>query len=613
MGRPGTRLRGGLVVLLVLLTVLGGRLLQLQGVDPGGYASTAEGQRVVTSELVATRGSITDRSGEALAMSIDGRAVYGEPRVIARAAEVCARVAAEAEATVVQAAATVKTGPAEPTVPAEPPKPCTPAEIAAVVAPTLGLPVAELTEKLSRPTAFVYLARDLDPSVGTAVRELGLTGVGVLSEPRREHPGGDLAASVLGFTDREGKGAGGIELEFDRMLAGVDGTERREVDSAGRTIPTAEQTRTEAVPGSEVQLTIDRDLQWYAQQVLAQKVAETEADNGSVIVMDVKTGEVLAMATAPTFDADNPGAVPAERRGNPAVSDIYDPGSVNKIIIAAAALEAGIVEPDTVMSVPYQQKFGAKLVTDSHQHPVENYTFNGVIIQSSNVGTVQVAAKLGPQRIYDAMRSFGYAEKTGLRLPGEQAGLLPAPADWSGSSLGTIPIGQGVSVTAMQVASVYQTVANGGVRVAPSLIRATVDPQGASTPAPKPETRRVISEEVAAAVRPMLEGVVSAEGTAETAAIPGYRIAGKTGTADRAVNGTYDGSYTSSFVGFAPADAPRFVTAVVLQGTGKKDYYGGSVAGPVFKQVMGFALQGQGVPPTGQPFVMPRVFADGRK
>jgi cell division protein FtsI (penicillin-binding protein 3) len=406
---------------------------------------------------------------------------------------------------------------------------------------------------------------------------------------------------VTGFTDRDGRGLAGVESGMQDVLAGKDGKTTAEVDKAGRVIPTGSTTSVVPVPGRGVQLTIDRDLQWYAQQVLAAKVAETQAVNGSVVVMDIATGEVLALATAPTFNPDDRNANPSrDALRNVAIGDVYEPGSVNKVITAAAALESGVVTPDTVITVPPTYQVGRHTVHDAEQHGTEHLTFTGVLAKSSNIGTVEVAQKVGAQGLYDAMKRFGYGEKTGLGLPGESRGVLPKPQDWSGTSIATIPIGQGVSVNVMQVASVYATVANGGVRVTPTVVKAVADASGRLVPAPKATSRRVISPEVAAQLRTMLEAVVSAEGTAPLAAVPGYRIAGKTGTAQRVVNGRYaSGNYTSSFIGFAPADAPRLVTAVVLQGTGRAGYYGGSTAGPVFKDVMSFALRDLRVPPTG--------------
>jgi cell division protein FtsI (penicillin-binding protein 3) len=557
----------------VVLVVLAGRLVWLQGLQSTAYAADATSQRLRTNTLLAPRGDITDRSGEPLAQSVDARAVYGEPRTIAKA-----------------------------TCPQNATSPCTPATIAAALAPVLGLPAGDLTRKLSRKTDFfVYLARSLDPAVGNKVRDLALVGIGVLQESQRTHPAGDLAIGVTGFTDRDGRGLAGVESGMDAVLAGKDGKTTAEVDRVGRVIPTGTTTSIAPVPGRAVQLTIDRYLQWYAQQVLAAKVAETQAVNGSVIVMDIRTGEILALATAPTFNPDDKKANPsADALRNVAIGDVYEPGSVNKVITAAAALEAGVVTPETPITVPPTLRVANHIVHDAEQHGTEHLTFAGVLAKSSNIGTVEVAQKVGSQGLYDAMKRFGYGERTGLGLPGESRGVLPKPADWSGTSIATIPIGQGVSVNVMQVASVYATVANGGVRVTPTVIKAVADASGHLVPAPKPQTRRVISPEVAAQLRMMLEAVVSAEGTAPLAAVPGYRIAGKTGTAQRVVNGRYaPGNYTSSFIGFAPADAPRLVTAVVLQGTGKRGYYGGSTAGPVFKDVMSFALRGLKIPPTG--------------
>jgi cell division protein FtsI (penicillin-binding protein 3) len=556
---------------LVLLAVLAGRLVWLQGIGNTAYAADASTQRLRTNTVVAPRGEITDRSGEPFALSLDARAVYGEPRIIARAD---CKAGAE--------------------------KPCRPDTIAAALAPVIGSSAKDLEEKLSRTSAFVYLARGLDPAVGKKVRELGLVGVGVLQEPKRTHPGGDLAVSVTGFTDREGRGLMGVESGMDSVLSGRNGKTTAEVDRAGRVIPTGATTEVAAVPGRDVQLTIDRDLQWYAQQVLARKVAETEAVNGTAVVMDIKTGEVLALATSPTFNPDDRSTRPSPQAlKNVAIADVYEPGSVNKVITAAAALEEGLVTPETPITVPPTYQVGRHTVHDSHPHPTWNLTFAGVLARSSNIGTVMVGQRVGAEKLYEAMRRFGYGEKTGLGLPGESRGLLPKPADWSGTSIATIPIGQGVSTNVMQVASVYATIANAGVRVTPTVVKAVADTSGHHVPAERQPPRRVISPEVAKQISLMLEAVVTEEGTAPLAAVPGYRIAGKTGTAQRVVKGRYDGSYTSSFIGFAPADAPRLVTAVVLQGTGRRAYYGGSTAGPVFKDVMSFALRGLKIAPTG--------------
>jgi cell division protein FtsI (penicillin-binding protein 3) len=418
------------------------------------------------------------------------------------------------------------------------------------------------------------------------------------------HPGHDLASGVLGFTDIDGTGRMGVELAYDHVLAGVPGEMAAQFDAYGRVIPTGDDRRRDPVAGRDVVLTLDRDLQWYAQRLIADQVAATHAKNGTVVVMDVKTGELLALATAPTFDPDHLTAKDGDRLINPAISDVYEPGSVNKVITAAAALEAGVVTPMSVVDVPSTYRVANHTLHDAEKHGLEHLTFAGVLAKSSNIGTVKVAQRVGPDRLYSMMRSFGFGEKAGIELPGDSRGLLPKPADWSATSIGTIPIGQGISVSALQVASVYATIANGGVRVAPTIVKAIRDNAGHVTPAPAPAQRRVVTPVVAAQIRTMLESVVSEQGTAPKAAIPGYRVAGKTGTAQRVATsgprqGHYDGTYTSSFIGMAPADAPRFVTAVVLQGTGSHGHFGGLVAAPVFSQVMGFALRSYDVAPTG--------------
>jgi cell division protein FtsI (penicillin-binding protein 3) len=554
------------MAVLAVVALVGGRLVQLQTFAAPAYAASADEQRLRTTTLPALRGTISDRSGQALALSVQARAVFAEPHNIAKA--VC-----EPDAK----------------------KPCDVPSIAAALAPVIGVEASEIAAKINRASKYVVLARGLDPKVGVQVRKLALPGIGVNAESRRVHPAGDLAANVLGFTDGEGKGLGGVESGWEKVLAGKDGKAVAQVDRGGRVIPTAEKSQVEPAPGRDVQLTIDRDLQWYAQDLLNKKVAETQAENGTVVVMDVQNGELLALASSPTFNPDDRRGVDPKALGNPAIRDVYEPGSVAKIVTAAGALEAGVVTPDTVLTVPDTIQVSRRTFHDSHSHPTERLTFTGVLVQSSNVGTIQIAQKLGPQRLYDAFKRFGFGEDSGLGLPGESDGTVHEVAKWSGTTLPTMAIGQGVDGNVVQIASVYQTVANGGVRVTPSIVK-----QVAGTAAKAPESRRVVSEEVAKQLRDMLEGVVTAEGTAPLAAIPGYRIAGKTGTAQRVVDGRYAaGNYTSSFIGFAPADAPRLVTAVVLQGTGKNGYYGGSVAGPVFKDVTSFALRSLKVPPTG--------------
>ena len=578
------RLRTGLVLLGAIVLLLAGRLVQLQGLQPVALADRSGVQRVLPVTLPAERGQVVDRNGNPLALSVVAKNVYAEPRTIAQAT--CQRGALA---------------------------PCDPTTIAAAVAPLLGLAPADVEAKLRLDKGFVYLKRDVDPALAQKVIALGLPGIGQESTTRRVHPSHELAAGVLGFTDFAGLGKAGIELAEQGVLAGKDGKTIARFDAAGRVIPTGGDSHVNPVPGKDVELTLDRDLQWYAQSLLAQQVASTQAKNGTVIVMDIKTGELLALATAPTFDPDNRRT--GQLMGDPALSDVYEPGSVNKVITAAAALQDGIVTPQTVIEVPPTYQVSNTLLHDAEKHGLEHLTFAGVLAKSSNIGTVKVAQQLGADRLYAMMRSFGFGSPTGLGLPGESAGIIPKPADWSGTSIANIPIGQGIAVNALQVASVYATIANGGIRVEPSIVKSVRDAAGHVVLAGAPRMRRVITADVALQLRAILEAVVSEQGTAPKAAIPGYRVAGKTGTAQRVATsgpraGHYDGTYTSSFVGMAPADAPRFVTAVVLQGTGAKGYFGGQVAAPVFSQVMGFALRSFGVAPTGTTPPVIRLSAD---
>ncbi len=586
--RPGLRLHGGLVAVLVMLSLIAGRLVWLQGFQASAYAAQAVEQRTRTMTLTAPRGQILDRDGEALALSVDARAIYGEPRTIARA--VCTPTEA---------------------------RPCDPAGIAEKLAPVLDLPADDIESKLRlTPKAtgavcdedhligckgFAYLARGLEADHAQRVRDLGLVGIGIVAEPRRVHPGKDLAANVVGFTTVEGSGAAGIERRFDEVLSGTDGRTVAEVDGGGRIIPNGRSTTIEPRAGGDVQLTIDRDLQWNAQKVLTDKLAEANAESGSATVIDVRTGEVLALASVPTFDAEDPGAADASVRGNRAVTDVFEPGSIGKVITAAVALEEGVLTPDSVMSVADNIQVANKRFTDSHEHPVEQMTFTGVLVESSNVGTIMAAQEVGGPKLYEMLQRFGIGERTGIELPAESPGILRDEKDeWSKTDYGTHPIGQGYSVNGVQMASVYATVANGGVRVQPTIVKATTGPGGKKAERPAPKQTRVLSADVADSLRGMLEGVTNEGGTAVTAAIPGYRVAGKTGTARRVVDGRYDGSYTASFVGFAPADAPRLAIAVSVQAP-KNGYYGGAVAGPVFRDIMSFSLRSLAIPPTGAP------------
>jgi cell division protein FtsI (penicillin-binding protein 3) len=339
-------------------------------------------------------------------------------------------------------------------------------------------------------------------------------------------------------------------------------------------------------------------VQWVAQNAINQAVSSSRAKSGTVIVMDPKTGHILAQASAPTFDPNNSASITLDRLRNPAVQDVYEPGSTGKVITVAAAMEENKVSPDTVFTIPYSMKIYDRTFHDHEKHPTQRLTTTGLLAVSSNTGAIQIGNMLGQDTLYKYLRKFGMGESTDSKLPGESAGILHPVKDWSGTSLPTISFGQGYSVTAMQATSVFATIANDGVRVKPTILAGVVDQSGRYTPSKSSDSERVLSADTAVKLRNMMESVVSKEGTAPTAAIPGYRVAGKTGTAMRynSACSCYSG-YTASFIGFAPADKPQYVVSVTIQDP-QGAHYGGSLAGPVFKKVMSFVLQNEKVKPT---------------
>jgi cell division protein FtsI (penicillin-binding protein 3) len=562
---PRARLLHALFVVAVVLLVLAGRLAQLQGLESTAYAAKAEQQRLRKVALAAARGSILDRQGRPLAMNVDARAVYADPSLVVD-----------------------------------------PAATAHKLGVLLHLHAAALRPKLVRSTRFVYLARGVDPDVARAILAQKIPGIGVLPETKRVYPNGALGGAVVGFVGREGNGLGGIEYALEHDLMGRPGRELVEEDTQGRQIPAGEHRVVPPVAGTSEMLTIDRDVQWEAEHVLVEQVAKTHAKSGQILVMDVRTGEILALAVAPSFDPNDPSASPPAHLGNPALSTVYEPGSVNKVITAAAALETGLLQPDSTVVVPPSIRVSNHTFTDAHAHGEEKLTFTGVLAESSNIGTIGIAQRLGKDTLYSYLRKFGLGERTGIKFPGESPGLLPQPQDWWGTAMGTIPIGQGIAATSLQVAAAYAAVANGGVRVQPSLLRGSLDANGTLHPVPAPKKTRAITAKTAKQITGMLEAVVAKGGTAPMAAIAGYRVAGKTGTARKVrTDGRGYAGYVASFVGFAPADAPRLVVEVVLDDP--VPIYGGLVSAPVFRTVMGFALGALHIPPTGRPTPVARL------
>ncbi|MGW7302437.1 peptidoglycan D,D-transpeptidase FtsI family protein [Streptomyces sp. NPDC054829] len=589
LGSPRPRLRMVGLALTLVLIAFTVRLLQVQAVDASTYAAKAEKNRYVGYTLAAERGGITDRNGVALAASVDAYDITADPTMFTRKA--------------------LKTGDG-------------PEQAAALLAPILGQEQEELTRKLRAKGQYVLLSRRQTPQVWKQIKDLKsalatkaetdpgtvnvLAGIFSVASSKRVYPNGDLAAGILGWVNYEGKGGGGIEAQLNEELSGKDG-KIRYAQSGGRQVPTAGSTETPAVPGSDVELTIDRDIQWAAQNAISEQVKESKADRGYVIVQDTRTGEILAMANSPGFDPNDLSKADGASLHNWSLEDAYEPGSTAKVMSMAAVLEEGAATPETHVVVPNRLHRGDRLFRDDIDHETWYLTLNGVLAKSSNIGTILATGQLGKTQqeankvLYSYLRKFGLGSHTGLGFPGETKGILAPPEEWSTSQQYTIPFGQGVSVNAMQAASVYSTIANGGVRVEPTLVRGTKGPDGRFTPAPKPGKTRVVSARTAKTLARMLESVVDdREGTGTKARIPGYRVAGKTGTANRVdpATGKYHG-YTSSFAGFAPADQPRITVYCAIQNATKGSYFGGQICGPVYKQVMEFALKTLQVPPTG--------------
>jgi cell division protein FtsI (penicillin-binding protein 3) len=488
-----------------------------------------------------------------------------------------------------------------------------PARVANFVAPILGLPVEEVQENITGTRRYSIVLKNGRPALWDRLtkeiyeynkmltnEELGNRIIGFFPERSfiREYPSGSLISSLVGFVRADGIGATGLESSLNSVITGTDGRYSF-ANGYGAEIPGSQNDIVAAKAGTTVRLTIDRDVQWVAAKAIAEAVKSSRAASGSVIVMDPRTGAIVAHATAPTFDPNNTKNVDLNLMRNPSVQDVYEPGSTGKVMTLAAALEEKTVAPTTVFAVPYKIKRGGSTFKDHDKHPVQHLTTSGILAVSSNTGTIKIGETISNDKLYSYLTKFGVGVKTGSGLPGESAGLMPKVENWSGTTAPTVAFGQGYSVTAMQATSVFATIANNGVRVSPTVIAGTQDASGHFTPAANRTTTRVVSESTARELRLMMESVVSPTGTAPSAAIPGYRVGGKTGTAWRYNDktGGYSG-YTASFIGFAPADAPRYVINVTIQDP-RNGYYGGLLGGPVFKKVMTFVLQSKHVAPTG--------------
>jgi cell division protein FtsI (penicillin-binding protein 3) len=558
-----------LIAAIFVFTVFAAQLLRVQALDAASVQAAAFDKRVVTEVQPALRGQILDRNGVVLASTVERKTIYADQKVIPTYQR---RV--DNTRTVVGVVGAAQ-----------------------ALAPLLETTPDALVPQLMG-NQYRIIAKDVTPMAWREIAALGIPGI--YSEPTtsRVYPAGMTAAPLVGFVQKDGSAGGGVEVMADSALKGTPGKVVYQRAQDGTAIPGTDEVDQPTVSGSDVRLTIDADLQWYAQNQIANMVTQSQAMSGYVVVQEVKTGKLRAVASYPTFDPTNYGKNGADALANHAFQDVYEPGSTGKVMSVSAAMEQGLIQPTTQLIVPNRLPRGGTSFKDDVDHPTLNLTVAGALAMSSNIGTMLAAEQLAPQAMYDYFRKFGIGSKSGVGFPGESAGLLAKPEDWSGSQRYTLLFGQGYSLNAIQAAGVYQTIANGGVRIPPSLVESTTDPSGKVTQATQPQGVRVVSKDTATKVSQMLEEVVGPNGTGKKAKIDGYRVAGKTGTADRydPTVGAYSG-FTASFIGYAPADDPQYVVAVTLQRP-VQGHFGGQLGAPVFKDVMTYALQKGQIPPT---------------
>jgi len=548
-GRPSTRLiekRIGLLfaLFLLLLGLAALRATWIGTVRSGALADRAVSQQIEEITVPARRGTIVDRHGVELAVSEDSVTVFANPFLIDN-----------------------------------------PAKVAARLAPLLGRPEGDLLKVLSkRDTGFTYLRRRMDASLGHRIEQLHIEGIGTVVEPKRTYPQGFLASQVLGFVGTENTGLSGLEYSHNDQLAGTDGKSKFVKDALGEPVSMVEVKRAES--GHPLRLTLDAAIQERAEAVLAE-VGQTYTPHGATaVVLDPRTGAVLALANWPRVDANNPGGAPGYARKDRAIQDTYEPGSTFKAITISGAMQEKLIGPDTTFAVPPTIQVADRTVGESHEGGGGTLSVADILARSSNVGSVMIGLKLGAERFDKWVRRFGFGKPTGIDLPGEEGGIVLRPENYSGSSMGNMPIGQGIAVTPMQMAAAYTAIANHGVLRQPYVV-------AGDRPAPKRVLRRSTADRVAK----MLEGVLAAGGTAQEASIDGYTLAGKTGTAEKAIKGGYSKTdFVASFIGFAPARNPRLLVAVMVD-TPRGDIYGGTVAAPAFERIMEFALPYLKIPP----------------
>jgi cell division protein FtsI (penicillin-binding protein 3) len=542
--RIGLLFAGFLVAFLLIVV----RAFWLQGVEASQLSSQALDQQSQNVMVPGLRGAILDRNGTRLASSEDAATIYATPYQVKN-----------------------------------PPK------AAEKLAPILKQKKGKVLEELTAESGFSYLAQNVDLVTAAKVEKLEIEGIGQLPASRRTYPQGEMAGQVIGAVGSEGTGLTGIEAGEEAALAGEEGERRVITDALGD--PIKLETVKEAHDGEDVQLTLDPVIQQKAEQVLS-KIGETYAPKGATaIVVDPQTSEILAMANWPPVDPANLEEASNEDLLNRATSFNYEPGSTFKAFTVSAALEEGLVTPLTEFTVPPEIEIGERIIKDAEEHGTENLTVGQILARSSNIGADMIGAKIGATKFSKWIEKFGFGKKTGVQFPGEEHGIVPKLSEYSGATMGNLPMGQGAAVTPMQMVQGYTAIADNGIERPPQLVKKVGE-----EPVHEPRGHRVISEKTATEVREMLEGVLGPEGTASEVSVPGYTLAGKTGTAEVAENGGYsETKYVASFIGFAPAMNPKFLAAVIVDQP-EGEIYGGSVAAPAFGEIAAFSLPYLGVP-----------------
>lgn len=543
---PLWRPRFMLLAMLAGSLTLTGRALYLQGVNNDFLQAKGESRYARTIEIPATRGRITDRHGDMLAVSTPVRSVWALP-------------------------SDAKLEPAQ----------------ARELARLLEMDVRELNERLATPRDFVYLKRQLSPEVAQRIADLKLPGIHQQQEYRRYYPGGEVMAHILGFTNVEDRGQEGIELAYEKQLAGRPGLRRVIKDRRGQIVEDVEAVRPPR-EGEEVALSIDGKIQYLAWSALRDTMQQHKAKAGAAVVIDSRTGEILAMVNAPTFNPNNRANLTGEQLRNRVFTDSFEPGSVMKPFVAGLALDRGKVKPTTMIDVSAgRMTIGTATISDSHRHN-KPMTVAEVIQKSSNIGTVKLAQYFSPTEMWQLFDDLGFGTPLNLGFPGESSGRLRPAKTWKPIEQATMSYGHGISVSLIQMARAYLAFAREGELVPLSLTRVDGQPM---------KGRRIFSPETTQAVRDMLESVTQPGGTATKAQVPGYRVGGKTGTAVKLENGRYTKRYIASFVGFAPVSNPRLVVAVMIDEPSAGSYYAGTVAGPLFSRIMEGSLRSLGVAP----------------